>query len=245
MRCTLYRIEFKEQKQTELYPISFFNERDSSKVSELEEEKRAEELKKVSRLSSFSEVDNFLLNYSIHSLLGGKRKCLSCYSKYDSFLNEINDSLKNMVKENILIYSVILGKNHDVEDSYLERLKEEYPYIDIIQSNNDLSTIYYVGNSLSLNKYLFLPSFNFKGKPKDDLIYLDNIESLMLVSGKYFIEKIYFNGTKEEAEKISTLYKWFINKNMVFLMPIFETENKECAYIFEELVEYYELLYKK
>tara|TARA_Y100001960_G_scaffold297681_1_gene344283 strand:- start:264 stop:989 length:726 start_codon:yes stop_codon:yes gene_type:complete len=241
----VYKIEFKKQEQTELYPITFFNERESHKVDGLEEEKRIEELKKISRPRPFSEIDNFLLNYSIHSLLGGERKSLSSRLRYDSFFGQINDSLKNMVKENILIHSVILGKNHDVEDSHLEKLKEEYPYIDIIQSNNDLSTIYYVDNSLSLNKYLFLPSFNFKGEPKDDLIYLDNIESLMLVSFKYFIEKIYFNGTKEDAEKISTLYKWFINKNMTFLMPIFETENKECAYIFEDLVEYYELLYKK
>lgn len=241
----MYRIEFKEQEQTELYPVAFFNERESNKVDGLEEEKIIEELKKISKPAPFSEVDNFLLNYSIHSLLGGKRKSLSSRLRYDSFFGEINDSLNNMMKENILIYSVILDEHHDVGDSSLKRLKEQYPYIDIVESNDKSSAIYYVGNSFSLNKYLFLPSFNFKGVPKEDLIYLDNIESLMLISGKYFIEKIFFNGTKEEAEKISTLYKWFINKNMTFLMPIFETENKECAYIFEDLVEYYELLYKK
>lgn len=241
----MYKIEFKEQEQTELYPITFFNEKESHKVDGLEEEKRIEELKKISRPAPFSEIDNFLLNYSIHSLLGGERKSLSSRLRYDSFFGQINDSLNDMMKKNILIYSVILDEYHDVGEACLERLKEQYPYIDIIESNDKCSAIYYVGNSFSLNKYLYLPSFNFKGDPKDDLIYLDNIESLMLVSGKYFIEKISFNGTKEEAEKISALYKWFINKNMTFLMPIFETENKECAYIFEELVEYYELLYKK
>ena len=221
----------------------FFFERETNEF--FEKEKIVKNLKKISKHSSLSDVESFLLNYSTHSLLGGDKNSLSSRLRYDSFINNINDYLKKLINENTLIHSVILGKNPDVSDSYLVELKKRCPYIDIIQSNSESSTIYYVGNSFSLNKYLFLPSLNFKGELKDDLIYLDNIESLISVCKKYFIKKIRFSGTKEESEKISALYKWFINNNIIFLMPIFETDCKNCSYVFEDLVEHHELLHKK